>query len=84
MEDKKEEDISFILYYHYVDIEDPSYICLWQKELCQELSLKGRIRISKEGINGTLSNTFFYLFLFFILLSLIITILSSHSLLLSF
>jgi UPF0176 protein len=27
---------------------------LWQRELCQRLDLKGRIIISKHGINGTL------------------------------
>lgn len=45
----------FLLYYQYVPIENPSKMCKWQIQLCQELGLNGRIRVSKEGINGTLS-----------------------------
>ena len=32
---------------------DPIAIRLWQRALCEKLSLKGRIIISKHGINGT-------------------------------
>lgn len=28
---------------------------MWQKELCQQLNLKGRILLSNEGINGTIA-----------------------------
>jgi UPF0176 protein len=43
-----------ILYYKFTPIKDPDMTSLWQKALCQRLSLKGRILISKHGINGTL------------------------------
>ena len=32
---------------------DPNAIRLWQRTLCESLGLKGRIIISKHGINGT-------------------------------
>ncbi len=43
-----------ILYYKFTPIEDLAAVRLWQKNLCEKLSLKGRIIISKHGINGTL------------------------------
>jgi UPF0176 protein len=43
-----------ILYYIFTPIADPEAVLLWQKNLCQSLNLKGRILISKHGINGTL------------------------------
>lgn len=43
-----------ILYYKFVPISDPKMAMLWQKELCRRLNLKGRIIVSKHGINGTL------------------------------
>ena len=43
-----------ILYYKFVPVIDPETTKLWQKELCKRLGLKGRIIISKHGINGTL------------------------------
>ncbi|MFT4148326.1 MAG: rhodanese-related sulfurtransferase [Micrococcaceae bacterium] len=43
-----------ILYYRFTPLSDPEAIKLWQKELCKRLGLKGRILISKHGINGTL------------------------------
>lgn len=42
-----------ILYYGFTPIEDPEAMRLWQKTLCESLGLKGRILISKHGINGT-------------------------------
>lgn len=44
---------TIILYYKYIDIENPEAIRDWQKELCQTLHIKGRILIAQEGINGT-------------------------------
>lgn len=35
-------------------VADPSMTVRWQKELCSRLHLKGRVIISKHGINGTL------------------------------
>lgn len=43
-----------ILFYKYTDISDPAALLLSQRELCEALGLKGRIILSKEGINGTL------------------------------
>jgi UPF0176 protein len=43
-----------ILYYKFVPVTDPEMARLWQRELCEKLGLKGRILISKHGINGTL------------------------------
>lgn len=43
-----------ILYYKFTPITDPEAVRLWQRTLCERLNLKGRILISKHGINGTL------------------------------
>ena len=43
-----------ILYYAFAPVEDPKAVMLWQRALCRSLNLKGRILISKHGINGTL------------------------------
>ena len=42
-----------ILYYGFTPIADTDAMKLWQKQLCESLGLKGRIIISKHGINGT-------------------------------
>lgn len=44
-----------LLYYLYVDIEDPVTYRDKQILLCDELGLLGRIIVAKEGINGTVS-----------------------------
>lgn len=46
-----------ILYYKFVPVLDPEMARLWQTELCQKLGLKGRIIISRHGINGTLGGS---------------------------
>lgn len=43
-----------ILYYKFVPLSDPAMVMHWQRELCTRLGLKGRIIVSKHGINGTL------------------------------
>jgi UPF0176 protein len=43
-----------ILYYKFVPLSDPQAVMLWQQSLADSLSLKGRIIISKDGVNGTL------------------------------
>jgi len=43
-----------ILYYKFQPIADPETVRLWQRTLCEKLNLKGRILISKHGINGTI------------------------------
>lgn len=46
-----------ILYYKYVKINNPKNMMEKQRALCENLNLKGRIIIAKEGINGTLEGT---------------------------
>jgi UPF0176 protein len=46
-----------ILYYKFVPVQDPEMAKLWQRELCERYGLKGRIIISKQGINGTLGGS---------------------------
>lgn len=48
---------SIILFYKYVSIQYPQQILKWQKKICQELNLKGRVILAQEGINGTLGGT---------------------------
>lgn len=42
------------MFYKFVPVADPEMAMRWQRELCGRLGLKGRIIISKHGINGTL------------------------------
>ena len=46
-----------LLFYKYVDIAMPEAIVKWQKQLCEQLGLKGRIIIATEGINGTVGGS---------------------------
>ncbi len=46
-----------ILYYKFVKVDDPTSVMFWQRNLCERLNLKGRIIISKQGINGTVGGT---------------------------
>ncbi len=41
------------LYYAFTPLPDPEAVRLWQRTLCEKLGLRGRILISKDGINGT-------------------------------
>lgn len=49
------KDYRVLLYYQYITIDDPEQFCKDHKKMCDELNLKGRILVSKEGLNGTLS-----------------------------
>lgn len=42
-----------LLFYVFTPLADPDAIRLWQRDLCELLGLKGRILVSKDGINGT-------------------------------
>lgn len=42
-----------LLYYIFTPLSDPEAIKLWQKTLCEHLRLRGRILVSRQGINGT-------------------------------
>ncbi|KAF4081175.1 hypothetical protein AMELA_G00158390 [Ameiurus melas] len=46
-----------ILYYCYCQIKEPRFICDWQNELCSKLRLTGKVRVAREGINGTIGGT---------------------------
>ncbi len=43
-----------IIFYKYVDINNPHAVVEEQRALCEHLGLKGRVLIAHEGINGTL------------------------------
>jgi UPF0176 protein len=42
-----------VLFYGFTPIADPDAVRLWQRALCEKLGLKGRILVSKDGINAT-------------------------------
>lgn len=42
-----------LLYYAFAPVADPEAVRLWQRELCESLGLRGRIIVSRHGINGT-------------------------------
>jgi UPF0176 protein len=46
-----------LLFYKYIDIANPEAIRSWQRELCTELGLTGRVILAQEGINATLGGT---------------------------
>ena len=44
-----------LLFYKYVNIQNPEAIRKWQRALCEKLKLTGRIILAEEGINATLA-----------------------------
>ncbi len=42
-----------LLFYCFAPLADPDAVRLWQRDLCESLSLRGRILVSAQGINGT-------------------------------
>jgi UPF0176 protein len=50
-------DYQILLFYKYIDIQDPDRFAVQQRAWCDELNLKGRTIIAKEGINSTLEGT---------------------------
>lgn len=50
-------DYRVLLYYKYVVIENPEKFRDEHKALCDSIGLKGRILVSDEGLNGTVSGT---------------------------
>lgn len=46
-----------LLFYVFTPLADPDAIKLWQLDLCTRLNLRGRIIVSKHGINGTVGGT---------------------------
>ena len=43
-----------LLYYKFTPLADPEAVKLWQRALCDSLNLRGRILVSKHGLNGTI------------------------------
>lgn len=52
-----QSEYQILLYYKYVFIADPDAFAGEHRALCNEIGLKGRIIVSREGINGTVSGT---------------------------
>lgn len=46
-----------LLYYKFVNIDDPETFVREHLEFCISIGLKGRILVAKEGLNGTVSGT---------------------------
>ena len=42
-----------LLYYKFTPLADPEAVKLWQRALCEQYNLRGRILVSKQGLNGT-------------------------------
>lgn len=42
-----------LLYYIFTPLSDPEAVTLWQKSLTEHLHLRGRILVSRHGLNGT-------------------------------
>ncbi|WP_430646976.1 rhodanese-related sulfurtransferase [Agromyces sp. GXS1127] len=43
-----------LLFYAFTPLADPDAIRLWQRDLAESLGLRGRVLVSKDGLNGTL------------------------------
>ena len=65
-EDDDENVVHIILFYHYFatadqQLDDDEHelddLLQWQQSLCAELGLVGRVLVSTQGLNGTLSGT---------------------------
>lgn len=52
-----EVEYKVILFYKFIDLDNPEAIRDEQRALCQRLNLKGRVLLGVEGINGTLEGT---------------------------
>ncbi|WP_142354051.1 rhodanese-related sulfurtransferase [Fredinandcohnia onubensis] len=50
-------DYQVLLYYKYIEIDDPQAFRDKHFEFCSSLGLRGRILVATEGINGTVSGT---------------------------
>ncbi len=46
-----------LIFYKYITLEDPQKLMDDQRKLCQDLGLKGRILIAREGINATIGGS---------------------------
>jgi UPF0176 protein len=51
------QDFQILLYYKYVQIDNPQAVMAAQKAFCEALGMRGRIIVAHEGINGTIEGT---------------------------
>jgi UPF0176 protein len=51
------QDYQILLFYKYIDIEDPHQFAIQQRAWCDDLNLTGRTLVSYEGINSTLEGS---------------------------
>lgn len=51
------QEFTILLFYKYVQIDNPKEVCDAQRKLCEDLGLKGRLIVATEGINVTLEGT---------------------------
>ncbi|GAB3791046.1 oxygen-dependent tRNA uridine(34) hydroxylase TrhO [Virgibacillus kimchii] len=51
------KDYRVLLYYNYVQMDDPEGYAAEHLKFCKDLGLRGRILVAHEGINGTVSGT---------------------------
>ncbi|MEO8398202.1 MAG: rhodanese-related sulfurtransferase [Ignavibacteriaceae bacterium] len=51
------KNYSVLLFYKYVDVEDPEKFMNEHLSFCNKNEIKGRVFIANEGINGTVSGT---------------------------
>lgn len=54
--DAKDDGV-VLLFYHYTTLTMPALVVQWLRDLCSGLDLVGKLRVSSEGLNGTLSGT---------------------------
>src|SRR3989344_323861 len=52
-----DEKYQIILFYKYVNIDEPEAVKSWHDEVCERLGLMGRCIIAREGINATFEGT---------------------------
>jgi UPF0176 protein len=52
------DEFRIALYYIYIPITDCQHHASFEKNLCSQLALNGRIRVSPEGLNGVLSGPY--------------------------
>src|SRR5699024_4557150 len=48
-----------VLFYVFTPLADPEAVKLWQHTLAESLGLKGRVIVSKDGINATVGGDVF-------------------------
>jgi UPF0176 protein len=50
-------DVRIILFYKFIDIEDPEGFADGQREFCRKEGLLGKLLVAREGINGSFAGT---------------------------